>query len=104
MPLQLIISILLEQFVWFPIIYSLWDIPFPMLLRGGDVEEIPSQVQSTIGGLLWDNFSLDTSQHFHLSNPTAIASGRCESDGCGMAIHTVFLHFIIIRRRQSIIT
>lgn len=37
-PVQLFISILLEQFVWCPIIYSLWDIPFPMLLRGDAID------------------------------------------------------------------
>lgn len=52
---QLATSILLEQFVWCPLLYSMWDIPFPILCRGDSIEEIPNQVKSKIGPLLLEN-------------------------------------------------
>lgn len=48
-------SILLEQFIAAPLVYSLWDIPFPMLMSGAPVESVPGQVKSKIGGLLMEN-------------------------------------------------
>lgn len=66
--LQLLISILLEQFIWCPILYSLWDIPFPILLRGDDVTTIPTKVQSTIGGLLWENAKVWTFANLFVYN------------------------------------
>lgn len=53
--IQLLLSILLEQFIWCPILYSLWDIPFPMLLRGDAIETIPQNVRATIAPLLLEN-------------------------------------------------
>ena len=53
--LQIGISILLEQFIWCPFIYSVWDIPFPMLLRGDPIEDMPARVKATLPPLLWEN-------------------------------------------------
>ena len=51
-----VISILLEQFIAAPLIYTFWDIPVPMLLCEEDSkEEIPSQITATLPGLLVDN-------------------------------------------------
>lgn len=48
-------QVALEQFVACPIIYSLWDIPVPALLKGTPPKEIVVQVQGKVGGLLWEN-------------------------------------------------
>ena len=51
-----ILSILLEQFVAVPIIYTFWDIPLPTLLsQTQDNRSIPMQIRKTLPGLLWDN-------------------------------------------------
>jgi hypothetical protein len=48
-------SVFLEQMVACPLVYSLWDIPDPLLLRGESVESVAKQVKSKIGGLLLEN-------------------------------------------------
>ncbi|CAB9522997.1 expressed unknown protein [Seminavis robusta] len=49
-------SILLEQFVGAPIIYTFWDIPVPTLLNPtSDNRSIPQQVQTKLPALLIDN-------------------------------------------------
>jgi hypothetical protein len=48
-------QVALEQLVACPIIYSLWDIPVPALLKGTPPKEIVAQVQGKVGGLLWEN-------------------------------------------------
>ena len=52
---QTVSAILLEQFVACPLIYSLWDIPFPMIMNGAPVESVPGQVKQKIGPLLTEN-------------------------------------------------
>lgn len=53
--IKTISSVALEQFVACPIIYSLWDIPVPALLKGTPPKEIVEQVQGKVGGLLLEN-------------------------------------------------
>jgi len=48
-------SMMIDQFLWSPIIFSLWDIPFPLLLRGTRFSEIPAEVNGKVRGLLWEN-------------------------------------------------
>jgi hypothetical protein len=48
-------SILMEQFIACPIVYSLWDIPVPALLAGTEPSKIPSLVKDKVPGLLLDN-------------------------------------------------
>lgn len=48
-------SILMEQFIACPIVYSLWDIPVPALLAGTDPSKIPAMVKDKVPGLLLDN-------------------------------------------------
>lgn len=48
-------SITLEQMVACPLVYALWDIPFPMIMSGAPVESVPGQVKDKIGGLLIQN-------------------------------------------------
>ena len=48
-------SILMEQFLACPIVYSLWDIPVPALLAGSPPSEIPGMVRRKVPGLLLDN-------------------------------------------------
>jgi hypothetical protein len=48
-------AILLEQFVACPLVYSSWDIQFPMIMNGAPVESVPGQVKGKIGPLLLEN-------------------------------------------------
>jgi len=48
-------SILMEQFIACPIVYSLWDIPIPAILAGADLKSIPQLVKDKVPGLLLDN-------------------------------------------------
>lgn len=48
-------SILMEQFIACPIIYSLWDIPFPAILDGAPLTSLPRQVRNKVPGLLVEN-------------------------------------------------
>ncbi|OEU10608.1 hypothetical protein FRACYDRAFT_193660 [Fragilariopsis cylindrus CCMP1102] len=48
-------SILMEQFIACPIVYSLWDLPVPALLAGTEPSKIPSLVKDKLPGLLLDN-------------------------------------------------
>ena len=48
-------SIALEQFVWCPIVYSIWDIPMPRLLSGAPLSSVPDDIQDKLGGLLVAN-------------------------------------------------
>jgi len=50
-----VVSILLDQFVASPIIYSSWDLPFPMIMNGMPVESVPGRVKEKIGPLLVEN-------------------------------------------------
>jgi len=48
-------SILMEQFIACPIVYSLWDIPIPALLGGASLKSLPQLVKDKVPGLLLDN-------------------------------------------------
>jgi hypothetical protein len=50
-----IISVLLEQFLMSPFIFTFWDIPLPALLRGSPLRQIPRQVDSKLVPLLIAN-------------------------------------------------
>lgn len=49
------LSILMEQFIACPIVYSLWDIPVPALLAGVEPSKVPGMVKQKVPGLLLDN-------------------------------------------------
>lgn len=49
------VSILMEQFLVCPLLYSFWDIPLPSLLRGTPPRQIPTQIQSQLVPLLVAN-------------------------------------------------
>jgi hypothetical protein len=46
------ISVFLDLTIACPIIYGLWDIPFPALLSGKPIKEIPNIVKSKLGEML----------------------------------------------------
>jgi len=54
-PVRIAMAMLLEQFIVSPIVFGSWDIPMSTLLNGADVQDIPSEVRSKLGGLLWSN-------------------------------------------------
>jgi hypothetical protein len=49
------ISILLEQFLVCPLLFTFWDIPLPALLRGSPPRQIPAQIQNKLIPLLIAN-------------------------------------------------
>jgi hypothetical protein len=49
------ISILLEQFLVCPLLYTFWDIPLPALLRGSPPRQIPAQIRNKLIPLLIAN-------------------------------------------------
>jgi hypothetical protein len=50
-----LISILIEQFFWCPIVFGTFEIPISTLLNGGSFSTVPKEVDSKLGGLLIDN-------------------------------------------------
>jgi hypothetical protein len=58
--LRITTCIILEQILVCPIMYALWDIPVPALLRGSPLRQIPQQVQAKLPPLLWANFQVWT--------------------------------------------
>ena len=58
--LRTVASCAVEQFVWCPVIFAVYQIPCAVLQNGGRIEEIPSQVQSRLGDLLVANAKLWT--------------------------------------------
>ena len=53
-------SIALEQFVWSPVIFSLWDIPFATLANGAKLESVPVEIRSKLEGMLVANAKIWT--------------------------------------------
>jgi hypothetical protein len=53
--LQTIASILMEQFIACPVLYTFWDIPITSLLRGSPMRQIPAQIDEKLGPLLIAN-------------------------------------------------
>jgi hypothetical protein len=58
--IRTVISIALEQFLAAPIVYSLWDIPVPALLKGSPPRQIPAQIEAKLSPLLMANAKLWT--------------------------------------------
>lgn len=52
---RIIVTMLLEQFLFSPIVFGTWDIPIATLLNGANINAIPSEVRNKLGGLLWSN-------------------------------------------------
>jgi hypothetical protein len=50
--LRTILSLFLDTCLACPIIYAIWDIPFPALLSGVPIRQIPYQVQSKLGRMI----------------------------------------------------
>lgn len=50
-----VLSTVAEQIFFCPVIFSLYELPFPMWLRGDPVDQIPQQVRAKLGPVLWEN-------------------------------------------------
>lgn len=50
-----IISILLEQFIWCPLVYGMFEIPVSTLMNGGSLGSIKKEVDAKLDGLLLSN-------------------------------------------------
>mmetsp|Transcript_24362 Transcript_24362/g.52527 ORF Transcript_24362/g.52527 Transcript_24362/m.52527 type:complete len:371 (-) Transcript_24362:86-1198(-) len=49
------LSILIEQFIWCPIVFGTFEIPISTLLNGGSISTIQKEVDSKLNGLLVSN-------------------------------------------------
>jgi len=49
------LSILIEQFIWCPIVFGAFDIPVSTLLNGGSLTSVQKEVNSKLNGLLVSN-------------------------------------------------
>ena len=47
-----VLSILLEQFSWCPLLFAFYQIPFSVLLNGGTLTDVPPAIQRQLNGLL----------------------------------------------------
>lgn len=54
-PIKTMLSIVIEQFFWCPIVFGTFEIPVSTLLNGGRVDSIRDEVDSKLDGLLWSN-------------------------------------------------
>lgn len=50
-----VFSILIEQFVWCPLVYGTFEIPVSTLMNGGEVSGIQGEVKGKLNGLLVSN-------------------------------------------------
>jgi hypothetical protein len=64
MPLLVILSILLEQIVWCPFVYCLWDIPVEELQQGSSTKELLPAIKTKLPPLLVENANCGHSQIF----------------------------------------
>lgn len=48
-------SILLEQFIWCPIVYGTFEIPVSTLMNGGELAGVKNEVDAKLNGLLVSN-------------------------------------------------
>lgn len=50
-----VLSTAAEQFLFCPLIFAVYDLPLPMLLRGDPVNRIPAQIRTQLMPVLWEN-------------------------------------------------
>lgn len=55
-----VLSVVLDLMIACPLIYGLWDIPFPALLSGTPLRMIPRQIKSKLGEMMLASFKLWT--------------------------------------------
>jgi len=53
--LKTILSLLIEQFFWCPLVFGLWEIPMATLLNGASISRIPFEIRSKLGNMLVQN-------------------------------------------------
>ena len=49
------LSLVIEQFIWCPIVFGSFEIPVSTLLNGGSLSNVQQEVEAKIGGLLVSN-------------------------------------------------
>ena len=50
--IETVVALVLDLTLACPFIYALWDIPFPLLLRGAPLRDIPKQIRKNLSGML----------------------------------------------------
>ena len=58
--IKTILSILIEQFLWCPIVFGFFEIPVSTLLNGGGLRSVKKEVDSKLGSLLLSNAKIWT--------------------------------------------
>jgi len=62
------LSILIEQFIWCPIVFGTFDIPISTLMNGGSFSTVQKEVDSKLGGLLVSNAKVWTPANLIIYN------------------------------------
>jgi hypothetical protein len=53
--LKTVLSLLMEQFFWCPIVFGLWEIPMATILNGASPSRVPFEIRSKLGSMLVQN-------------------------------------------------
>lgn len=68
-----ILSILIEQFLWCPIVFGTFEIPVSTLLNGGGLSSVKKEVDSKLGDLLISNAKIWTFANILIYGPVPVA-------------------------------
>ena len=52
---RIVLSVCMDLFLFSPLLFCAWDLPFPMLARGDPIDSIPRKVRAKIAPILVDN-------------------------------------------------
>lgn len=67
-----VLSILMEQFVWCPLVFGFFEIPVSTLLNGGDMLSAKKEVDAKLGTLLISNAKIWTFANIVIYGPVPV--------------------------------
>lgn len=67
------LSILIEQFLWCPIVFGTFEIPVSTILNGGGLSSVKKEVDSKLGDLLISNAKIWTFANILIYGPVPVA-------------------------------
>ena len=70
--IKTVLSILIEQFLWCPIVFGCFEIPVSTLLNGGDLSSVKKEVESKLGRLLLSNAKVWTFANLVIYGPVPV--------------------------------
>mmetsp|Transcript_8329 Transcript_8329/g.12828 ORF Transcript_8329/g.12828 Transcript_8329/m.12828 type:complete len:341 (-) Transcript_8329:19-1041(-) len=62
------LSMVMEQFLWCPVVYGMFEIPLATLLNGGTIQSIPTEINTKLQGLLVSNAKVWTPANLLIYN------------------------------------